>query len=57
MHGVRKKAYVFGKGNTQGTWVSEGEIFLGWTVQSIDSGAAKVKQSNRVLELQLYPMR
>ena len=55
--GIRKKAYVFAKGNPQGTWVSDGETFLGWTVQSIDSGAAKLKQSNRVLDLQLYPMR
>jgi hypothetical protein len=57
MDGSLKKAYLFSKGNPQGSWISEGETFLGWNVVSIDSGAARLKQADRVLELQLYPVR
>jgi hypothetical protein len=31
MHAEQKKAYLFSKGGAQGTWVSEGDTFLGWT--------------------------
>jgi hypothetical protein len=57
MDGILKKAYLFSKGNPEGAWVSEGEAFQGWTVQSIDSGAAKLKQGGRTLNLDLYPSR
>jgi hypothetical protein len=55
--GTLKKAYLFSKSNPEGTWVSENEAILGWTVQSIDSGTAKLKQGGRTLSLELYPPR
>jgi hypothetical protein len=57
MDGSLKKVYVFSKGNPEGAWISEGEAFLGWTVQSIDSDTAKLKQGTRTLSLDLYPSR
>jgi len=30
------KAYVFKKADSQGMWLSEGETFLGWKLESID---------------------
>jgi hypothetical protein len=55
LDGALRKAYLFTKANSQGAWVSEGETFNGWTVQSIDAGAAKLRQADRTLELLLYP--
>jgi hypothetical protein len=57
MDGALKKVYLFSKGNPEGAWVSEGEAFLGWTVQCIDSSTAKLKQGGRTLSLDLYPLR
>lgn len=54
---VLRKAYLFNKANPQGTWVSQGEIFMGWTVQAIDATSTKLRQSDRTLELQLYERR
>jgi hypothetical protein len=52
-----KKAYVLNKKDRRGAWVSEGEAILGWTVESIDAITAKLRQSDRSIELQLYPTR
>jgi hypothetical protein len=52
-----KKAYLFSKADPRGTWVSEGEIFMGWTVQSIHAASARLSQANRSIELHLYPPR
>ncbi len=52
-----KKAYLFSKADSRGTWVSEGESFMGWTVQSIDAASAQLLQASRTLDLQLYPPR
>jgi hypothetical protein len=52
--GVRK-AYLHGKTDAHGSWVSEGESLTGWKVQTIDSGGVKLQQQDRTIELQLYP--
>jgi hypothetical protein len=52
-----KKAYLVNKADSQGIWASEGESFMGWTVQSIDAGSAKLVQANRTLDLRLYPAK
>jgi hypothetical protein len=52
-----KKAYLFNKTDSRGTWASEGDSFMGWTVQSIDAESAKLLQASRTLHLQLYPPR
>ena len=54
---VVRKAYLFNKANPLGTWVSQGETFMGWTVQSIDATSIKLRQADRTLELQLYERR
>jgi len=50
-----KRAYLFTKSEPHGTWVTEGESFMGWTVQSIDSTGMRLQQQNRTVELTLYP--
>jgi hypothetical protein len=57
IRGDLKKAYLFSKGGAAGTWVSEGEMFMGWIVRSIDSTSTKLQQSNGTIDLQLYPRR
>jgi len=52
-----RKAYLYNRANPQGAWVSEGETFMGWTVQTIEPGATRLKQSDRELALELYPRR
>jgi hypothetical protein len=49
-----KKAYVFRKGERTGSWLAEGEEILGWKVQSIDSGGAKLQKDGRSIELPLF---
>jgi hypothetical protein len=53
--GVRK-AYVHGKSDPHGSWVSEGEALTGWKVQTIGPDSVKLQQQDRTIELQLYPM-
>ena len=54
--GVRK-AYVHGKTDPHGSWVSEGEALTGWKVQAIDPGGVKLQQQDRTIELELYPTK
>jgi len=54
--GVRK-AYVHGKSDPHGNWVSEGESLTGWKVQAIDAGGVKLQQQDHTIELQLYPAK
>jgi len=49
-----KKAYVVSKSDSRGTWASEGDSVMGWTVQSIDAGSARLGQANRTIDLHLY---
>ena len=49
-----KKAYVLSKSDSRGIWVSEGDSVMGWTVQSIDAGSARLGQVNRTIDLHLY---
>jgi hypothetical protein len=52
--GVRK-AYIHGKSDPHGSWLSEGESLTGWKVQAIDAGGVKLQQQDHTIELQLYP--
>jgi hypothetical protein len=54
--GVRK-AYLHGKTDPRGNWVSEGETLTGWKVQTIEPGGVKLQQQDRTIELQLYPVK
>src|SRR5262249_36303227 len=38
IHGDLKKAYLLSKGGLSGSWVTEGETFMGWKVGSIEPG-------------------
>jgi len=53
-HGVRK-AYIHGRSDPHGSWVSEGEALTGWKVQKIGPDGVKLHQQDRTIELQLYP--
>jgi hypothetical protein len=53
--GHLRKAYLLTKSNSEGSWVSEGDNFMGWVVASVDGSSAKVRQQDRTIELQLYP--
>jgi hypothetical protein len=50
-----RKAYLFTKANSAGSWVVEGESFMGWKIQSVDATSARLQQKDRTIELQLYP--
>jgi hypothetical protein len=53
--GHLRKAYLLTKANPAGSWVAEGDNFMGWIIKSVDSSSAKVQQQDRTIELQLYP--
>jgi len=48
------KAYLFRKSDPSGTWVAQGEEFMGWKLVSVDAGGIKLQQGERTVELQLY---
>jgi hypothetical protein len=50
-----RKAYIHGKSDPNGNWLSEGESLTGWKVQAIDAGGVKLQQQDRTIDLQLYP--
>jgi hypothetical protein len=50
-----RKAYLVTKTNSAGSWVGEGESFMGWKIQSVDATSARLQQQDRTIELQLYP--
>jgi hypothetical protein len=54
---AKKQAYLFQKSNPTGTWVKEGEDFVGWKLEFIDAGNAKLRKDGRTVELQLYAAR
>jgi hypothetical protein len=54
--GGLRKAYIQGKSEPRGSWVSEGETLTGWKVQAIDAGGVKLQQQDHTIELQLYPV-
>jgi hypothetical protein len=54
--GVRK-AYLFTRTDPNGTWVNEGESFMGWKVEAVDSMSTKLQQQGRTIELELYAQR
>jgi hypothetical protein len=54
INGETKRAYLMQKTNHNGAWVGEGEEFIGWKVQSINTGGAKLQKESRIIEVQLY---
>jgi hypothetical protein len=52
--GGTKKVYLFRKAEQAGSWLTEGEDIMGWKVQSIDSGGAKLQKDGQNIELMLY---
>jgi hypothetical protein len=55
--GVIRKAYLLKPPERNGAWVREGEEFMGWKLQSISPGIAKLQLNDRMLELRLYAER
>ena len=54
--GIRK-AYLTSNAGPAGTWVNEGETFMGWKVESVSSTSTKLQQQDRTIELDLYLRR
>jgi hypothetical protein len=54
--GIRK-AYLISKADLKGTWVNEGEDFMGWKVASIGEMSTKLQQQDRTVELEFYAQR
>jgi hypothetical protein len=52
--GDLRKVYLISKANANSAWVSEGESYMGWKVQSVSSSGTTLQQSNRTLQLELY---
>jgi hypothetical protein len=52
--GVRK-AYLFTMADPQGTWVNEGESFMGWKIASVNSTSTMLQQQDSTIKLELYP--
>ena len=52
-----KKAYLFTKTNARGTWITEGESFMGWKLQTIEPTSTRLQLDSRSIELQLYVQR
>lgn len=50
-----KKAFVVQPNEQQGTWVSEGENLVGWTVHSVKPSGISLNKNGRTLEFHLYP--
>ncbi len=55
MNGGVNKAYLSRKTDPNGTWVTQGESFVGWKVRSIETGRAKLEKDGHVIDLWLYP--
>jgi hypothetical protein len=50
-----RKVFLFSKADPHGSWVNEGESFMGWRIQSVGASSARLQQQDRIVELQLYP--
>ena len=56
MQGARK-AYLSRKTDPSGTWVADGEDFMGWRIQTIDAAGIVLTNGERKIDLKLYPGR
>jgi hypothetical protein len=56
MQGVRK-TYVLRKTDPSGTWVADGQDFMGWKIQMIDAAGVVLGNGERRIDLKLYPDR
>jgi hypothetical protein len=54
IRGQLKKAYLFSKGGPPGSWIAEGETFMGWNVEAIHATGATIKRADRTIALELY---
>jgi hypothetical protein len=54
IHGNLKKAYLFSKSGPPGSWIDEGETFMGWNVQAIHATGATITRADRTIMLELY---
>jgi hypothetical protein len=54
IRGQLKKAYLFSKGGPPGSWIAEGETFMGWNVEAIHATGATIKHADRTIALELY---
>lgn len=50
-----RKAFLFSRANPQGTWVSEGDNLLGWTLRSVAATGVELQQQGRTIGVSLYP--
>jgi hypothetical protein len=53
--GHLRKAYLLTKANPAGSWVAEGDNFMGWIIKSVGGSSAEMQHEDRTIELQLYP--
>jgi hypothetical protein len=54
---TNRQAYLFQKSKPDGNWVREGEDFLGWKLEFVDEGNARLKKDDHAVDLHLYPTR
>jgi hypothetical protein len=52
-----KTVYVLSRGADNGSWIREGEVFMGWKVVVVSEGGAKLEQGGRSIELTIYPQQ
>jgi hypothetical protein len=52
-----RQAYLFQKSKPDGSWIREGEDFLGWKLEFLDQGDARLQKEGHTIDLQLYPIR
>lgn len=54
---TNRQAYLFQKSKPDGNWIREGEDFLGWKLEFLDEGNARLQKDGHAIDLHLYPMR
>jgi hypothetical protein len=54
---TNRQAYLFQKSKPDGSWIREGEDFLGWKLEFLDQGNARLQKDGHTIDLRLYPIR
>jgi hypothetical protein len=54
---TNRQAYLFQKSKPDGSWIREGEDFLGWKLEFLDQGDARLQKDGHTIDLHLYPIR
>ena len=52
--GEARKGYFVSPGENEGTWLTEGDQYLGWTVISITPIGARMRQNQTEIHIKLY---